>query len=70
MEKRVLGIVLTILGILGLVMAAVSFVNGASGTHDIKAITVYAILGLLFFFAGIGIIRSTKDTLKNDERIS
>jgi len=70
MEKRVIGVVLTILGILGLVFAAVNFVNGTRGTHDTKATIVYAILGLIFFSSGIGIIRSTKDTLKNDEHVS
>ena len=71
MEKRVIGVILTLLGILGLIMAAVNFVNHSStSNYDIKAISMYGILGLIFFFAGIGLVRSTKDVVKNDERIS
>ncbi|MDQ6814360.1 MAG: hypothetical protein M3040_11525 [Bacteroidota bacterium] len=62
MEKKVFGIILTILGIAGLIAAAVNFVNGGSGSYNIKMITVYGILGLIFFFTGIGLIRTTKDT--------
>jgi len=52
-------------------MAAVSFVShSATSNYDIKAISMYGILGLIFFFAGIGLVRSTKDVVKNDERIS
>lgn len=56
------GIILTVLGIAGLIAAAVIFMNGASGGQNIKKITVYAILGAIFFFTGIGLIRTTKDT--------
>jgi len=61
MEKKIFGIVLTILGIAGLIAAAVNFVNTSGGTYNIKMITVYGILGLIFFFSGIGLIRTTKD---------
>jgi uncharacterized membrane protein len=61
MEKKAFGIILTILGILGLIMAAYYFVNSSGGTKNMKAIIVYAILGAVFFFAGIGLIRTTKD---------
>ncbi len=62
MEKRIFGVILTILGVAGLIMAAYNFVQkNAENTYNIKAIMVYGILGLLFFFAGIGLIRSTKD---------
>lgn len=62
MEKKVFGIVLTILGIAGLIAAAMSFVNSSGGSYNIKMISVYTILGLIFFFSGIGLIRTTKDT--------
>jgi uncharacterized membrane protein len=62
MEKKVFGIVLTVLGIAGLIAAAVNFVNSGSGTYNIKMITVFGILGLIFFFTGVGLIRTTKDT--------
>jgi hypothetical protein len=61
MEKRILGIILSIVGIAGLIVAAVYFMNGGQGTKSIKQIFAYGILGALFFFAGIGLIRNTKD---------
>ncbi len=61
MEKRVLGIVLSLLGIIGLIYAGVSFMNGGEGTRNIKTIIFTGLLGAIFFFAGIGLIRNTKD---------
>lgn len=59
--KRIFGVVLTVLGIGGLIYAAIIFMNSNSGTSSIKALAVYGILGALFFFTGIGLIRDTKD---------
>ncbi len=59
--KRIFGAILTLLGIGGLIYAAVLFVNGADGTKDVKALVIYGILGLLFFIAGISLVRTTKD---------
>jgi uncharacterized membrane protein len=61
MEKRVLGIILSLLGIAGLIYAGVSFMNGGEGTRNIKAIIFTGVLGGIFFFAGIGLIKNTKD---------
>ena len=61
MEKRVLGIVLSLLGIAGLIYAGIQFMNGGEGTRNIKAIIFAGLLGAVFFFAGIGLIRNTKD---------
>ncbi len=61
MEKRIFGIILTVLGLAGLILAAFSFMNGGYGEKNIKEILIYGILGAIFFFAGIGLIRSTKD---------
>jgi hypothetical protein len=62
MEKRLFGVILTILGIAGLLLAAYNFVQGNTATnHSVRSVTMYGILGLLFFFAGIGLIRSTRD---------
>ena len=61
MEKRVLGIILSLLGVVGLIMAAVNFMNGGGGTRNVKEIVIYGILGAIFFFAGIGLVRSTRD---------
>ena len=60
MEKRVLGIILSLVGVIGLIMAGVNFMNGG-GTRDLKQILVYGVLGAIFFFAGIGLIRNTRD---------
>jgi len=59
--KRIFGALLTILGIAGLIYAAVLFVNTTGGTRNIKSLAIYGILGLIFFIAGIGLVRVTKD---------
>ncbi len=61
MEKRIFGIILSLLGIAGLIMAAFNFMNGGYGEKNIKEIIIYGILGAIFFFAGVGLLRSTKD---------
>jgi uncharacterized membrane protein len=59
--KRIFGTILTILGIVGLIYAAVVFANTGGGVRDIKSLTIYGILGIVFFIAGIGLVRNTKD---------
>jgi uncharacterized membrane protein len=59
--KRIFGTLLTILGIAGLIYAAVLFVNSTGGTRNIKSLAIYGILGLIFFISGIGLVRTTKD---------
>jgi len=59
--KRIFGGLLTVLGIGGLIYAAVLFIYNTGGAHDIKALIIYGIIGLIFFIAGIGLIRTTKD---------
>jgi hypothetical protein len=61
MEKRVIGIVLTFLGIAGLILGAVNFMQSGGGTRNVKEIIIYFILGAIFFFAGISLIRTTHD---------
>jgi len=61
MEKRLLGILLSVLGIAGLIFALVHFLNGGSGARHIREIVGYGVLGLIFFMAGIGLIRTTRD---------
>ena len=67
MEKRIFGIILTILGIVGLIMAAVGFVNDS---NNCKELIVYGILGFIFFFSGISLINTTKDVIHKNEHIS
>lgn len=59
--KRIFGAILTLLGIAGLIYAAVLFVNTGGNTRDIKALVIYGLLGFTFFISGIGLIRTTKD---------
>ncbi len=59
--KRIFGALLTILGICGLIYDAVLFVNTSGSSHNTKALVIYSILGLIFFVAGISLIRTTKD---------
>lgn len=59
--KRIFGALLTILGIGGLIYAALVFVNVSGGTRDIRTLIIFGIIGLIFFIAGIGLIRTTKD---------
>lgn len=61
MEKRTLGIILALLGMVGLILAGVNFLNGGTDTHNIKQIILYGVLGAIFFFAGVGLIRNTRD---------
>jgi hypothetical protein len=61
MEKRVLGIILSLLGVAGLIYAGISFMNGGEGARNIKTIIFTGVLGAVFFFAGISLIRNTKD---------
>lgn len=62
--KRIFGALLTILGIIGLIYAAVLFVNGSNGQWEVKGLIIYGVLGLIFFIAGIGLVRTTKDEAK------
>jgi len=59
--KRIFGALLTVLGTGGLIYTAILFVNTSGGPHNTKALVIYGILGLVFFIAGIGLIRSTRD---------
>ena len=61
MEKRLLGIILSVLGIIGLILGGVNFMKSSQGTKSIKEILLYGVLGAIFFFAGIGLVRNTKD---------
>ncbi|WP_448701439.1 hypothetical protein ACFGVR_04535 [Mucilaginibacter sp. AW1-3] len=56
--KRIFGALLTLLGIAGLIYAGVSVIQHSS---QYTAITVFAIIGVLFFFSGISLVRTTKD---------
>ena len=61
--KRIFGSLLTLLGIVGLVYAAILFSNLSNNNHDIKEVIIYTVLGLIFFVSGISLIRTVKDNL-------
>ena len=54
--KSILGIILTLVGLVGLIYGGMDFAKGGVA----QASFVYLILGGIFFFAGIGLIRSTR----------
>ncbi len=53
--------ILTVLGIAGLVYAGIVFMKGASGANNFRSILIAAVLGGIFFAAGISLIRNTTD---------
>ncbi len=59
--KRTFGGVLTVLGIAGLIYAAILFANTSGTSRDIRGLIIYGALGFLFFITGIGLVRNTKD---------
>lgn len=56
--KRIFGAVLTVLGIIGLIYSGYGFVNKSINTREL---IVVGVIGLIFFFAGIGLVKNTKD---------
>jgi len=59
--KRIFGALLTLLGIGGLIYAAVLFIITTENTHNIKSAIIFGILGIIFFVSGISLVRTTKD---------
>ena len=56
--KRTFGTILTVLGIAGLVYTGYELINKSSAYTTLGVIGV---LGLIFFFSGIGLVKNTKD---------
>lgn len=56
--KRAFGTILTILGIVGLIYAGYGFVKHSLQTREL---IVAAVIGLIFFVSGIGLVKNTKD---------
>lgn len=55
--KRIFGVLLTVLGIGGLIYAAMDFMEGGVA----RASWVWLVLGIIFFSSGISLVRSTRD---------
>jgi hypothetical protein len=56
--KRTFGAILTILGIAGLIYTGIGVINH---NGDMTVLIVIGILGIIFFFTGISLVRTTKD---------
>jgi len=59
MEKRILGVMLSVLGVIGLILAAVRFATGRS--TGVRLTIIFLVLGAIFFFSGIGLVKNTND---------
>jgi uncharacterized membrane protein len=59
--KRVFGVILTILGIASLIYFATIFMSAKGLERQIKSLIVFGILGAIFFFTGVSLIRTTHD---------
>ena len=60
-QKRTFGSILTILGIIGIVWAALAYLQiGGMGLSKLNSLVPF-IVGLIFFFAGINLVRTTSD---------
>lgn len=59
--KRIFGALLTLLGISGLIYAAILFIKTSGNSQSIKAAIILTILGIIFFASGISLVRTTKD---------
>lgn len=55
--KRIFAVLLTVLGLGGLIYAAIDFMQGGVA----RASWVWLVLGLIFFSSGVGLLRSTRD---------
>jgi hypothetical protein len=59
--ERLLGIFLSILGVTGLILAVFNFMSVGRGTISILEISLYGVLGAIFFFGGISLVRDKRD---------
>lgn len=59
--KRTFGAILTTLGVIGLIYTGINIIQ-----HGVHATTLFVVglLGLIFFFSGIGLIKTTTDEVK------
>ncbi|WP_295767414.1 hypothetical protein [uncultured Mucilaginibacter sp.] len=57
--KRTFGAILTVLGIIGLIYTGIGIIQK---TSSVTTLVVTGIIAVIFFFAGIGLVKNTKDT--------
>lgn len=56
--KRIFGTVLTVLGIISLIYTGSQLINKSEGY---TTLIVVGVIGLIFFFSGISLVKNTKD---------
>lgn len=59
-QKRTFGTVLTLLGIIGIIWGALGFLGIAGGLSKLNSAVPF-IVGLIFFAAGINLVKTTGD---------
>jgi hypothetical protein len=59
--KRIFGAMLTLIGTAGLIYTAILFTGIASETREVFTVVIFGGVSLIFFIAGISLIRTTKD---------
>ncbi|RPD45676.1 MULTISPECIES: hypothetical protein [Hymenobacter] len=60
-QKRTFGSILTVLGILGIIAGALAFLQiGGLGLSKMNSFVPF-VIGLIFFFAGINLVKTTGD---------
>ncbi|OGX83350.1 MULTISPECIES: hypothetical protein [Hymenobacter] len=60
-QKRTFGTILTILGIIGIIVGALAFLGiGSIGLSKMNSAVPF-VVGLIFFLAGINLVKTTGD---------
>lgn len=60
-QKRTFGTILTVLGIVGIIIGAMGFLQvGGIGLSKMNSFVPF-LVGLIFFFAGINLVKTTSD---------
>jgi len=59
--ERLLGIILAVFGLSGLVLAVYNMIKMGPGTKSIMEILLYGVLGAIFFFGSISLVRDKRD---------
>jgi len=67
MKKGLLGIILSSLGIIGLIFITFDFMSGGGSTKNVGGLFLYTIAGAALFFVGIWLVDNTR---KADDKVS
>lgn len=64
MERKLLAIVMIVLGIIGMAIGGMVFINGSGNLANISQVIAYVVSGAALFFAGIDFIMPQQSTGK------